>query len=178
MSTQLNNDLESALGTIQAIQDIRAKYNIGNLNHSLAIPFAIQALNEFYTDDPVSYESRNIAKSQKGLVFNIEISINNRIKFIGLEDLDLTTRPLTKKFDYTIIVELRTQRLPRTIMQLAWEDLVFHLSRDNRGRTWRTYLNKQLQEKSIDLFPRRGVRSVLDTFSYYDSDQGLFLPAF
>jgi hypothetical protein len=174
----LTLDLNLALQTIKHTQDLKAKFNIGNLNHSLAIPFAIQALNEFYTDDPISYVSRNIAKSQKGLVFNIEVSINNHVKFIGLEDLDLTTRPLPKKFDYTIIVELRTQRLPRTIKQLGWEDLVFHLSRNNRNRTLRTYLNKQLMDKSIDLYPRRDVRSALEPFSYYDSDQGLFLPSF
>ena len=179
MSTQLNNDLESALGTIQAIQDIRAKYNIGNLNHSLAIPYALQVLNEFYSNDPVTYKNGNIAHSDDGLVFNIEVAINNRVLFIGkVIDPDLNTRPFPKMFDFSVFVDLNDQRLPRSILMIEWEELPDYLSWDSRGGSWKTYLSQQLRDNAIELYPRRGFRSVLDSYSHYDTNQGLFLPAF
>jgi len=179
MNTPLYDDLENALGTIQAIQDIRAKYNIGNLNHSLAIPYALQALNEFYSNDLVSYKYGNIAHSENGLVFNIEVAINNRVLFIGkVIDPDLTTRPFPKMFDFSVFVDLNDQRLPRSILMIEWEELPDFLSWDSRGGSWKTYLSQQLRDNSIELYPRRGFKSVLESYSYYDSSQGLFLPSF
>jgi hypothetical protein len=171
--SQHNDEFELALSTIKAMEDIRSKFPVGNINHSLAIPFALKALNEYYSNDPVEHEYKNIAKSLDGLVFNIEIAINRRVLFVGhVIDPDYPTRPFPKIFDFAVIVSLNQQKLVEEVLMMEWERLAEHLSVDSRSGDLKVYLGKKFREDAIILFPRRGFNSAIK--EHYNTYDGTF----
>ena len=160
--SQHNEDFELALATVKAMESIRFQFPVGNMNHSLAIPYALKALNEYYSNDPVRFQSENIAKSDDGLIFNIEVAINKRVLFIGeVIDPDYPTRPFPKKFDFVVVVSLNSQKLVDEVIMMEWERLPKHLDWDSRGWSWKVYLGKDFRADGIELFPRRGFKSAL-----------------
>lgn len=171
--SQHNEDFELALSTVKAMENIRFQFPIGNMNHSLAIPYALKALNEYYSNDPVRYQSENIVKSDDGLIFNIEVAINKRVLFIGeVIDPDYPTRPFPKMFDFAVIVSLNEQKLVEEVLMIEWERLAEHLGVDSRSGDLKVYLGNKFREDAINLFPRRGFTSAIK--NHYDQPSGDF----
>ena len=101
-----------------------------------AIIFAIEALHEFYSNDPISHQNKNIAKSSTGLLFNIEMVVKDKVFFVGeVIDPNSQVRPFPKKFDYTVIVDLNDQLLPYQILMMEWETLPQFLDWDLNRET-------------------------------------------
>ena len=175
----LTGDFGTLIGTIKSIEDLIFKYDVETLDHTAAIIFAIEALNEFYSNDPVSHQDKNMAQSSTGLIFNIELVVKDKVFFLGeVIDPNSQVRPFPKKFDYTVFVDLNDQLLPFEILMMEWETLPQFLDWDLNRETWKVNYNKKFKENAIPLYPRRGFGSKLTMVSYYASDQGEFLPPF
>lgn len=175
----LTGDFGTLIDTIKSIEDLLFKFDVEKLDHTAAIIFAIEALNEFHSNDPVIHQDKNMAKSSKGLIFNIELVVKDKVFFIGdVIDPNSQVRPFPKKFDYTVFVDLNDQLLPFEISMMEWETLPDFIEWDLNRETWKVKYNKKLIDSAIPLYPRRGFGSKLTMVSGYDPSQGEFLPPF
>lgn len=175
----LTGDFGTLISTIKSIEDLLFQFDVKSLDYTAAIIFAIEALNEFYSNDPVIHQDKNLAKSSTGLIFNIELVVKDKIFFIGeVIDANSTVRPFPKKFDYTVFVDLNDQLLPFEILMMEWETLPDFLEWDFNRETWKVKYNKKLIDSAFPLYPRRGFGSKLTMVSGYHPNQGEFLPPF
>lgn len=172
-------NLELALTAIKAIQDLNFTYDLGSLPVNISMALGLTALNEMFPSDPIHHVEKNTARSQNGLIFNIELAQRNTVHFIGeVIHEDRNRFPTHKMFDYAVFVTLTDQMLAYEVLMIKWEKLVRHLDWGKKKGTWKLRITKKLRKKMTPIFPIKGHYSSLTTKAYYHQEQGLFLPAF